>query len=57
MSYCEKLLKITVGGRILNPMTIGILIGTKPEVLKSMGRGFSVCGCILLTQTKKKSDF
>ena len=46
---------ITVGGRILKPMTIGILIGTKPEVLKNMGRGFSVWGCILLKQTKKKN--
>jgi len=38
---------------MLNPITIGILIGTKAEVRNNNGKGFSVWGCVLLKITKK----
>ena len=37
----------TVGGNILSPITIGILIGTNPDVRNKAGNGFSVWGCKL----------
>ena len=43
--------KNTVGGKMLKPITIGILIGTKAEVRNNRGKGFSVCGCTLLKIT------
>lgn len=47
---------MTVGGNMLSPITIGILIGTKAEVRNQLDNGFSVSGCVLLNNASKNNN-